>query len=110
MFGSDLSKVEKLVAKKKDTELAKLTGSKDEAVRLAAIAGLGKVGGEVGYNTLVTLLRSPEPQIRIAVANAMAELADPKHRAHIEHLAKSETDPKVSAALLAALGKIKEKI
>ncbi len=110
MFGSNLSKVEKLVAKKKDADLAKLTGSKDEAVRLAAIAGLGKVGGEVGYNTLVTLLRSPEPQIRIAVANAMAELADPKHRAHIEHLSKSETDPKVAAALLAALGKIRDKI
>jgi HEAT repeat protein len=110
MFGNDLSKVEKLVAKKKDGELAKLTGSKDEAVRLAAIAGLGKVGGEDGYNALVTLLRSPEPQIRIAVANAMAELADPKLRAHIEHLAKNETDPKVSAALLAALAKIKEKI
>lgn len=110
MFGSDLSKVEKLVAKKKDAELVKLTGSKDEAVRLAAIAGLGKVGGEICYNTLVTLLRSPEPQIRIAVANAMAELADPKLRAHIEHLAKSESDPKVAAALHAALGKIKDKI
>lgn len=110
MFGSDLSKVEKLVAKKKDADLAKLTGSKDEAVRLAAIAGLGKVGGEAGYNTLVTLLRSPDPQTRIAVANAMGELADPKLRAHIEHLAKSEKDQKVAAALLSTLGKIKEKI
>ncbi len=109
MFGNGLSKIEKLVEKKKDGELAKLTASKDEAVRLAAIAGLGKVRGEAGFNALVSLLRSPEPKVRIAVANAMADYSDTKLRAHIEHLLKSEADPQVIAALHNALGKIKGK-
>ena len=110
MFGNNLSKVEKLIEKKKDAELAKLADSKDSAVRLAAIAGLGKVNGEASFNALVTLLRSQDPGIRVAVANAMAESGDPKLRAHIEHLLKNETDAKVIAALHAALGKIKDKL
>jgi HEAT repeat protein len=110
MFGNNLSKVEKLIEKKNDAELAKLTDSKDSAVRLAAIAGLGKVSGEDSYNTLVALLRNPDPGIRVAVANAMAELGDPKLRTHIEHLLKNETDAKAVAALHAALGKIKDKL
>ncbi len=109
MFGSKLSKIEKLVEKKKDDELSKLAESKDSEVQLAAIAGLGKVRGEAGFNMLVSLLRSPESKVRIAVAHAMAEYADSKLRAHIEHLLKSEADQQVIAALHDALGKIKGK-
>ncbi len=109
MFGNNLSKVERLIEKKKDAELAKLAESKDEQVRLAAIAGLGKVRGEASFNALVTLLRSPDSKVRIAVANAMADYADSKHRAHIEHLLRSEADTQVIAALHGALGKIKGK-
>ncbi len=109
MFGNSLSKVQKLIDKKKDAELAKLAESRDEDVRLAAIAGLGKVRGEASFNALVTLLRSPEPKVRVAVANAMAEYSDTKLRAHIEHLLKSEADPQVVEALHGALGKIKGK-
>ncbi len=109
MFGNNISKVEKLIEKKKDAELVKLAESKDEKVRMAAIAGLGKVRGEASHNGLVALLRSPDPAVRAAVANAMAEYGDPKLRAHIEHLLKSETDAGVIAALHGALAKIKGK-
>ena len=109
MFGDSVSKVEKLIEKKKDAELVKLAGSKDEKVRLAAIAGLGKIQGEASYNALVALLRSTEAAVRAAVASAMAEYGDSKLRAHLEHLMKSETDPGVIAALHNALAKIKGK-
>lgn len=106
MFGNPASKIEKLIAKKNDAQLAQLAQHKDEAVRLAAIAGLGKVGGEAGFNTLVALLRSPDAKTRAAVAKAAGELKDSKLRAHIEHLLKSEKDAQVIAALHEALGKI----
>ncbi len=109
LFGDNMEKVKKLIEKKKDAELAKLAENKDQKVQLAAIAGLGKVRGEASYNALVSLLRSPDPTIRAAVAGAMAEYNDPKLRAHIEHLLKSETDGKVTAALHAALANIKGK-
>lgn len=109
MFGSSLSKVQRLVEKKKDGELVKLAGGKDIETRLAAIAGLGKVRGEAGFNALVALLRDPEPRIRAAVASAMGEFGDSKLRAHIEHLLKSEADAKVAAALRDALSRIKDK-
>ncbi len=110
MFGNSLSKVQKLVEKKKDGELAKLAGSKDEVVRMAAIAGLGKVRGEAGFNALVALLRDPDAKVRAAVAGAMGEYGDPKLRAHIEHLLKSEPDETVKAALVGALGQMRDKL
>ena len=107
MFGNSLSKVEKLIEKKKDAELAKLAESKDEKVRLAAIVGLGKIRGEASYNALVALLRSTEAAIRAAAVNAIAEYGDSKLRAHLEHLLKSEADAGVIAALHNALAKVK---
>ena len=71
MFGSSLSKVERLIEKKKDDDLAKLAAGKDSATQLAAIAGLGKVRGEISFNTLVSLLRSPDANVRVSVANAI---------------------------------------
>lgn len=110
MFGNNIDKVERLIEKKKGDELVKLTADKDSTVRLKAIEGLGKVGGEAAFNTLITLLRSSEPSMRLAAANALGEMGDAKTRAHIEHQLKSEQDAQVGAALRAALGKIKEKI
>lgn len=107
MFGNGITKVEKLIEKKNDTELAKLVESKDEKVRLAAIMGLGKVRGEASYNALVALLRNTEAVIRAAAVKAIAEYGDSKLRAHLEHLIKSETDSGVIAALHAALIKVK---
>ena len=106
MFGNKLSKVDKLVEHKKGDGLAALGHDKNQEVRLHAIAGMGKVGGDACYNTLVSLLRDPDPAIRGAAAAAMAQLGDPRARGHIEHQLAQETDPQVKPALKAALAKI----
>lgn len=110
MFGNNISKVEKLIAKKKGDELVKFTADKDSAVRLKAVEGLGKVGGEAAFHGLITLLRSAEPSMRQAAANALGEMGDAKSRAHIEHQLKGEQDAQVAAAMREALGKIKDKL
>ena len=53
---SKLEKIEKYVAGHKEEKLVKLAQDKDQEVRLAAIAGLGKVGKDDGFNLLITLL------------------------------------------------------
>lgn len=106
MFGNKLSKIDKLVEKKKGDALAPLGLDKKQEVRLKAIQGMGQVGGDTCYNMLVTCLRDADPIVRSAAASALAQLADPRARGHIEHQLKAETDPQVRDHMKAALSKI----
>ena len=47
---SKLEKVEKAIEKGKEAALIKLAQDKDEEVRLAAIAGMGKIGKDDSFN------------------------------------------------------------
>lgn len=103
MFGNSVKKVEQLKSKGKADKLAALTGDRKEDVRLAAIAALGEVGGETAVNTLVTLLLSPEDSTRLAAANAMGVMKNPRMRVNVVHQLQRETNPEVKAALEKAL-------
>ena len=74
---SKLEKIEKYVAGHKEEKLVKLAQDRDQAVRLAAIAGLGKVGKDDGFNLLIT--------------------------AHLTHRLEHETDAEVAAAIKEAV-------
>ncbi len=103
MFGSKTSKIEKLTARKKSDQLVRYLGDKDPEVRLAAIKGLGQAGGEPAFNSLVTLLRDPNANMRVAAASAMEVLKDPKSCAFLSARVKDETDASAKAAMNRAL-------
>ena len=50
---SKLEKVEKAIEKGKEAALIKLAHDKDEEVKLAAIAGMGKIGKDDSFNAIV---------------------------------------------------------
>ncbi len=106
MFGNKLEKIDKLVAHQKAEALVALGNDKNKEVRLKAIDGMGKVGGDSCYNMLVSLLRDGEPAVRAAAATAMAQMGQARARGHIEHQMEQEKDASVQAAMRAALGKI----
>ena len=106
MFGNDAKKIEHLVAKQKADKLSQLATGKNMQTALAAIEGLGKVGGEVAVNTLVSLLHSPDAQVRLATAKAMGEMKDPHTRMHISHQMNIEQDAGVKQAMQDALARI----
>ena len=60
---SKLEKVEKAIEKGKEAALIKLAQDKDEEVRLAAIAGMGKIGKDDSFNFIVPdMLTNDDPQ------------------------------------------------
>ena len=100
---SKLEKIEKYVAGHMEEKLVKLAQDKDQEVRLAAIAGLGKVGKDDGFNLLITLLSDGDPQLRAASARALGELGNEHATAHLTYRLEHETDAEVAAAIKEAV-------
>lgn len=103
LFGSKLDKVAKLIEKGSEDKLAALVSDKDEAVRLAAIDGLGSCHGDVAFNALVPLLGSAVAAVRAHAARALGKMGLPKARTHLLHLRDAENDADVLEAIDEAL-------
>ena len=108
MFGNHLNAVEKAKRKNNSAMLLKLADDSDMQVRLAAIDGLGMVGGQETTNFLITHLHDPKPEIRIAVAQSLGEIGDMHTKALVSQQLGNETDPKVCDALRAAMSHLKD--
>jgi len=107
MFGNKIEHVEKAIQKKQASKLISLCEDKEQEVRMAAIAGLGSVGGDEAMNYLVFHLQNPNPQIRIAIAKALGVLGDKHTKAFVSAQMSKEQDPDVREALSKALEIIK---
>lgn len=108
MFGNKMNAVEKAIKKNHANSLITLCEDKDREVVMAALAGLASVGGDEAAHYLVTRLQSPDPELRIAVAQALGMLANKHTKAFLAAQLKKEADEKVKEALLDAMVKIKE--
>ena len=106
LFGNKTKQVESAIAHKKADKLIALAKDKDEAVALAAVKGLGVVGGEDAINFLVTQLRHIKPEFRAAAATSLGEIGDPHAKAHISCVLKFEKDTATIQAMHAAMAKI----
>ncbi|MFH1513596.1 MAG: HEAT repeat domain-containing protein [Bacillota bacterium] len=107
MFGSKLSAVEKAVKKCNAGALIAMGSNKDKEVSLAAIAGLGSVGGQEACNYLISRLSSQEPEARIAAAHALGAIGDKHTKAFISAQMNKETDTAVREAMGLAMSRIK---
>lgn len=103
MFGNSLSKIERLEKKGQADKLEPMVNDRHEDIRMAAIAALGRVGGEHAVNALVPLLHAEDAATRIAAANAMSVMKDPRTRMHLDHQMQIETDSSVKAAIQQAM-------
>lgn len=100
---SKLEKIPKYVTGRKERKLVKLARDKDQQVRLAAIAGLGKVGKDDGFNLLITTMADSDPKIRAASARALGELGNEHAVAHLTYHLGQESDKEVVAAIKSAI-------
>jgi HEAT repeat protein len=101
-------KIERAIEKKDARKLIALTESCDKDIYLAAITGLGKVGGDDAANYLTTLIQNAEPDTRIAVALALGMIGDMHTKAVLSAQLSKETEPKVREAIGAAMSGIKD--
>lgn len=107
MFGNKMNQVEKAITKNNASTLIGLCDNKDQEVCLAAIAGLGTVGGEDAINFLLANLQSSDPKVRIAISQSLGALGDIHTKAFVSAQMSKEENPDVREALGKALGQIK---
>ena len=104
---SKLEKVEKAIEKGKEAALIKLAYDKDEEVRLAAIAGMGKIGKDDSFNAIVPdMLTSDDAKIRAAAAEALGVMNNEHDSAHLRYYLEREKDPTVVAAMKKAISSL----
>lgn len=107
---SKLDKVEKAIEKGKEAALIKLAGDKDEEVKLAAIAGMGKIGKDDSFNAMVPdMLTDSNPKVRAAAAQALGVMKNEHASAHLRYYLEREQDPSVVAALKGAISALNGK-
>lgn len=107
MFGNKMNAVEKAVQKKNATALIGLANGGDREVALAAVAGLGGIGGDDACNYLVSHIGSEAPEMRIAVAQALGRIGDKHTKAFVTAQIAKETNPEVREALTKAMALIR---
>ena len=86
--------------KGKEAALIKLAHDKDEEVKLAAIAGMGKIGKDDSFNAIVPdMLTDEDPKVRAAAAEALGVMQNEHANAHLRYYLEREKDPAVIAAM-----------
>lgn len=103
-----LEKIERFIAKGKGDKVAAITHDGDKTVRLAAIAGLGRlIDQEVSLNTLVSMMEDEDPDIRKAVVTALGETKGSYVETKLRYCLSNEKDEQVLEAARNSLAKIK---
>lgn len=108
MFGNKMTKVARATEKNKPSVLIGLLTDKDEAVRVAAIDGLGKLKSNDAMNHLINMLHDESAEIRKHAATSLSMIGDVHSKAHISFAAEKETDPATKAAMRDALQALKD--
>jgi HEAT repeat protein len=108
MSGHVTAKIEKAIGRKNISLLLKMADTNDNKQKKAAIAGLGKIGGnDESSNFLISQLRHSDAHIRTAAAAALGEIGDVHFKAHISAQYDKETDPQVRDEMGKAMMNIK---
>lgn len=108
MFGNKMNAVEKAVKKGNIGALIELSDNKDKEVSFAAITGLAGLGGDDASHYLIRRLQDPDPNMRIAVAQALGQIANKHTKAFLSAQMQKEQDPKVKQVMQHEMGKIKQ--
>lgn len=103
---SKLKNIEKAIEKKDVHELLDYAVSTDKSIRLKAVDGLGKVGGEGAFNLLVPMLRNADVECRSAAAKALGNLGDARALAFIYDRLNREEDSSVKQILLDSMAQL----
>lgn len=102
------SRIERLVIRGKDEALAKMCVDHKQAVRLKALEGMAQLGGDKCFERAAVCLSDPDPAIRCAAAQALAQINAEKGRQAIAGQLREERDPQVRHALREVMAQIAE--
>lgn len=105
-----LEKIEKYAKKGNADKIVKLAGDKDKEIRMAAIEGLGEViSNEKALNTLVSMMKDEDADIRRAVAAALGKSEGSYVETQLRFCLSHEKDERVLETAKESLEKVREK-
>lgn len=105
-----IKKVEKWAEKKKVPKLIKALSVNDIELRVAVIKALSTTNDENAMNALITLLKDPDPCIRLNTVEALGIMGNGRSLEFLRQLWNSESDEIIREKAKKALGAIREKM
>lgn len=99
----EVTKIEKLTAKRKSDKIEKYLNDKDIEVVKAAIHGLGEIQDEDSVNSLSKLIEDENPEIRKAAIVAFAKGNTEYAKTLLQHLVATEKVDEVKEVARQAL-------
>lgn len=105
-FGVSEEKIKKWTQKGKVNKVIRATEDSKPNIRKAAISALGEIDHEDSFNTLVSTLRDPNPEIRGLAAESLGIQGNPLAVEHLRHISANDEDEKVREIALEAFKKV----
>lgn len=109
-MGISLKKIEKWERKKNSKKLLSVLYNDDQEARIHAIRALSGFDTLDVINSLVNLLRDPNPEIRFAAVESLGKIGSGKATEFVRFMIERESDERVREAAKNALAAIKAKI
>lgn len=106
MSEARLEKITQLGAKKKTKKLLGYVGSKDAQERAAAAVAMGQIDEDDTFNALVSMLRDPDTNVRIAAINGLKAMNRKPAAEHIRHTMAASDDAALKKAGTEALASL----
>jgi len=103
MFGVTEKKIEKWKIKNNAKKIAEAMNHKNKNIRLAAIKAGAELKDDSVFNTLVALLKDPDPEIRACSAESLGKLGRPSAQEHLKLVSETDSDKNVREKALEAM-------
>jgi len=110
IMGISFEKIEKWEKKKKFKKLISVLNIDDHEIRIRAIRALSGFDSLDVINSLVNLLRDPNPEIRIAAVETLGKIGSGKAMEFVRFMLERESEENVKEAAKNALAAIKDKM
>lgn len=92
MFGVTEQKIQKWKEKNKVDKIIGAMQHKDKAIRTYAIKAGSQMKDDMIYNTLVLLLKDPDPEIRACSAESLGEMGRASAQVHLKLVSENDSD------------------
>jgi len=106
MFGVTEKKIEKWKIKNNAKKIADAMNHKNKDIRLAAIKAGAELKDDNVYNTLIVLLKDPDPEIRACSAESLGKMGRPSAQEHLKLISETDSDNNVRNKALEAMRNI----
>lgn len=88
----NIGKINKLASKGNVEKLAKMAEGKDIEEAKAAIEAIATIKKDESFNFLISNLRHPNKELRLAIIAAIGDLGMARAKVHLRHVIDNDTD------------------